>query len=84
MSADGRYLAFSSCAQNLVPNDTADDVFVRDFVAATTASVTVTLADRGTGVAYSPSISADGSLVAFTLRSDTLGSDILVRSRPAP
>ncbi len=84
MSADGRYLAFSSCAHDLVPDDT-DDVYVRDFVAATTVAMSVTLANRGTGFAYSPSISADGSLVAFTLGSDIADiADIVVRSRLAP
>jgi Tol biopolymer transport system component len=41
LSGDGRYLAFTSEATNLVPNDTngAPDVFVRDLVSGTTERV---------------------------------------------
>ena len=41
VAANGRYVAFSSSATNLVPNDTNDkrDIFVRDFLPAPTMSV---------------------------------------------
>src|SRR5262249_4022499 len=69
ISADGRYVAFTSLASNLVPRDTNGygDVFVRDRRTGTTERVSV-----GTGgaeahhVSASPSISADGRYVAFT------------------
>ena len=70
ISADGRYVAFTSAAADLVPGDTnrALDVFVRDRRTGTT--IRLPLPD-GTQVpllaqASQPSISADGSVVAFT------------------
>ncbi len=70
MSADGRYVAFSSSATNLVTGDTnaAQDVFVRDTVNNTTTRVSVdssgTQANIGSS-SWAPSISADGRYVAF-------------------
>jgi Tol biopolymer transport system component len=93
ISADGRYVAFTSSAENLVPNDenTFDDVFVRDMVSGTIERVSV--ASDGTEAdldSYAPSISADGRFVAFTSDSDLLqpddensSSDIFVRDRIA-
>ena len=71
VSADGQYVAFSSWADNLVPNDAngESDVFVRDLQTGTTRLVSV--ASDGTqanGASFTPSISADGDVVAF--RSD--------------
>ena len=68
VSADGRYVAFTSSAVNLVAGDTnrATDVFVRDRGTATTSRASV--ADDGTETnhgSYTPSISADGRHVAF-------------------
>src|SRR6187551_461121 len=70
-SADGRYVAFSSWADNLVPDDANDnsDIFVRDLQTGTTRLVS--LASDGTqanGSSFTPSISADGNVIAF--RSD--------------
>ena len=93
ISADGRYVAFSSDAENLVPGDgnLATDVFVRDV----TAGVTVRVSVSSTGVeadedSYAPSISADGTRVAFTSDSDALvatdtnlSSDVFVHDRSA-
>ena len=52
-SADGRYVTFSSWADNLVPNDTNDnsDIFVRDLVTGTTRLVSA--ASDGTQVPIS-------------------------------
>ncbi|MFL6073207.1 MAG: TolB family protein [Mycobacteriales bacterium] len=93
LSADGRYVAFSSSATNLVPGDTngTDDVFVRDRIAGTTERVSVPV---GGGQAAGPStgwaISADGRSVAFgsaaanLVPGDTNGApDIFVRDRAA-
>jgi Tol biopolymer transport system component len=69
ISSDGRYVAFTSRATNLVPDDTngVTDVFVRDLVRKTT--VRVSLAADGSqadgGSAIDPQISPDGRLVAF-------------------
>jgi Tol biopolymer transport system component len=69
VSADGRYVAFSSWASNLVPGDRNDesDIFVRDLMTGTTSLVSV--ASDGTqanGSSFTPSISADGDRIAFT------------------
>ena len=68
VSADGRYVAYTSAASNLVAGDTNDelDVFVRDRLARTT--VLVSTGPHGTlgdGPSVAPSISGDGRLVAF-------------------
>ena len=69
ISGDGRYVAFTSSADNLVPRDTnlVRDVFVRDFLAGTTAlaSAAGTGTGSGNGDSYSPAISADGRYVLF-------------------
>ena len=80
ISADGRYVAFSSWASNLSTEDadSAGDIFVRDLQANTT-----TLASRATGAAGTPgdwdssepSISADGRYVAFRSDATTLDPD---------
>ncbi len=79
ISADGREVAFLSGATNLSTEDAAvEGVFVRDLVAGTT-----TLASRASGpagapasgVSVSPTISADGSRVAFATGSPNLSSE---------
>ncbi|MDD5274393.1 MAG: hypothetical protein PHU14_16965 [Methylovulum sp.] len=69
ISADGRWLAFSSTASNLVDGDTNDkrDIFVRDRLSGTTRRVNVSTAgNEATDDSYgTPSISADGRFVAF-------------------
>jgi Tol biopolymer transport system component len=91
LSADGRFVAFTSIASNLVPGDTNGqfDTFVRDRATGTTTA-RERLLDRaevhdGT---YRPSISADGRYVAFESLSsefvpgDTnLAWDVFVRDR---
>jgi Tol biopolymer transport system component len=70
ISADGRYVAFESDADNLVNNDTngCRDVFVRDLVTGSNFLVSVDIfgLGSGNGVSYEPSISADGRYVLFT------------------
>lgn len=68
LSADGRYVAFQSTADNLVPDDdnAMMDVFVRDLVTGETTLVS--RADDGTlgnNISQGPQISADGRYVAF-------------------
>jgi Tol biopolymer transport system component len=77
ISADGRYVAFSSDATNLVPNDTnmTTDVFVRDLSTNKTERVSVTsTAVEVSDPSYTPSISDDGRYVAFLSDSDDLSS----------
>jgi Tol biopolymer transport system component len=69
ISADGRFVTFASSATNLSAGDSndANDVFVRDRQANTTSRVSVAPAGaNANGGSDSPSISADGRLVAFT------------------
>jgi YVTN family beta-propeller protein len=70
LSADGRYVAFTSDASNLVTGDTNSqrDVFVHDRVTKTTSRVNVGAASaQGLGGFNTsiPTISADGRVVAF-------------------
>lgn len=68
ISANGRFVAFSSMASNLVPNDTNGtwDIFVRDRVEGTTERVSVS-SDGAQADHFSvdPVMSADGRLIAF-------------------
>jgi archaellum component FlaF (FlaF/FlaG flagellin family) len=71
ISANGRFVAFSSDATNLVPGDTNDrgDIFVRDLSTNTTTLVSASSnGDRANSSSFSGSISADGRLVAFSSR----------------
>jgi hypothetical protein len=68
ISADGRYVAFASAADNLSANDNnyVPDIFVRDRVAGVTEVVSV--ASDGTpadNYSLNPDISADGHYVCF-------------------
>ncbi|EFQ84627.1 hypothetical protein HMPREF0063_10480 [Aeromicrobium marinum DSM 15272] len=68
ISADGRFVAFSSSASNLVPNDTNDrgDVFLWDRSTRETMRVSDTFdGSQLDNDAYQPAISADGRFVAF-------------------
>ncbi len=68
VSADGRYVAFSTQASNLVANDTNgdEDVYVRDTLLDTTTLVTPGDGpDDASGT--NPSISDDGQSVAFVV-----------------
>jgi Tol biopolymer transport system component len=69
ISDDGRYIAFTSSASNLVPNDNNSkaDVFLRDNIARTTTLVSINTAGTGSASAasFSPSISGDGRYVVF-------------------
>jgi Tol biopolymer transport system component len=73
ISADGRFVAFTSIAMNLVPGRTSDrgdvfvnDVFVRDRQAGKTRRVSVSSTGApGNSDSFRPSISADGRIVAF-------------------
>ena len=90
LSADGRYVAFTSSASNLVPNDmNGPDVFVRDRQAGTTELISRTTGGvQANGPALFPAISANGRYVAFESTAANLSStdgdptsDIFVRDR---
>jgi Tol biopolymer transport system component len=64
LSADGRYVAFDSLAENLVAG--ADGgVFVRDTRGSTTAAVSVRANGTVDDFADTPAVSGDGRFVAF-------------------
>lgn len=69
ISADGRFVAFSSSATNLVnlPTGGLENVFVRDLQSRSTvlASVNSAGTSGGKNSSNSPVISADGSVVVF-------------------
>jgi Tol biopolymer transport system component len=75
MSADGRYVAFTSFASNLTTGDSSPNggVFVHDRQSGETTRVSAGLQVSGTG----PSLSADGRFVAFALS----GNDVFVVDR---
>jgi len=76
ISGDGRYVAFTSSAGNLVTGDTnkTQDVFVRDLQNATTllVSVNTTGTGAGNGASYSPALSANGRYVLFRSKANNL------------
>jgi Tol biopolymer transport system component len=75
ISADGRYVAFTSAATDLVPGDANGhtDVFVRDRVAGTTVLASVsTLGAQADADCLAPRISADGRCVVFHSVATTL------------
>ena len=78
ISGDGRYVAFTSSADDLVPGDTnkAQDVFMRDLRAGTTTLVSVSTdgVDPGNGDSFSPDISADGRYVLFHSKASNLAA----------
>ncbi len=75
ISADGRFVAFTSNADNLVVGDINSnvDIFVRDRLLATTQLVSVDSAGlQGDGLCSAPSISGNGQIVVFASRSTNL------------
>jgi Tol biopolymer transport system component len=77
ISTNGRYVAFSSEADNLVPNDTNGyrDVFVRDLLSGTNILASVAADGSGAnGISTEPVLSADGRFVAFTSTATNLVS----------
>jgi Tol biopolymer transport system component len=90
ISSDGRHVAFSSYASDLVEGDTnaKSDIFVHDRTTATTERVSVSSSGtQGNGFSSSASISSDGRYVAFISEAQNLVSgdigyrDVFVRDR---
>lgn len=68
ISADGRYVAFTSTASNLVTGDTNEksDVFVRDLLTGVTNRISVSSdGSQANGESYSSIISGDGRYVVY-------------------
>jgi Tol biopolymer transport system component len=93
ISADGRFVAFQSWDDGLVPGDTNTrfDIFVLDRSTGTVERVSVTDAGvEGNNDSLGPSMSADGRFVAFTSDADNLvagdgnfDTDVFVHDRQA-
>ncbi len=78
ISSDGRYIAFTSYATNLVAGDAngQSDIFLHDTQLETTTRVSVDSAGlEADGFSDSPSISSDGRYVAFTSEAANLVSN---------
>ncbi|MCC5954288.1 MAG: S-layer homology domain-containing protein [Acidimicrobiia bacterium] len=78
LSADGRYVAFDSRAENLVSDDDngVRDIFVHDRQTGTTERVSVSSdGAQADGTSERPSISADGRYVAFASEATNLVAD---------
>lgn len=87
MSADGRYVAFSSSYFATVANDnnSLPDVFVRDRQLGTTRRVSLsTLGAEGDAASFDPSISPDGRWVSFYSTASNLVPDDTNRTGPLP
>jgi Tol biopolymer transport system component len=82
ISGDGRFVAFSSTANDLVPGDSnkALDVFVRDLQSGLTTLISVKTNSSGPGNkdSFSPLISTDGRFVLF----HSLATDLAPGSYP--
>ena len=93
ISADGRFVAFSSDSPDLVPGDTngVSDVFVHDRTTGATERISVgSSGKQGNRVSRLPAISADGRFVAFESAASNLVPgddnrvvDVFVRDREA-
>jgi Tol biopolymer transport system component len=91
ISADGRFIAFDSVADNLVANDTngRGDVFLRDRNTGQTTRVSIaSKGTEGNEPSYRPAISNDGNVIAFVSLATNLvlgdtnkKSDIFVHTR---
>ncbi|HEY3567624.1 MAG TPA: carboxypeptidase regulatory-like domain-containing protein [Thermoanaerobaculia bacterium] len=91
LSADGRYVAFDSFSNNLVPGDTnaAEDVFVHDRLSGVTERISVASNEaQANGNSWCSGISADGRFVLFSSSATNLvagdtnaSNDIFVRDR---
>ena len=91
ISADGRYIAFTSNSWNLVAGDTnqSDDIFVRDRKLHVTGRVSVGPHGRqANGYSFVAAISANGRYVAFDSNASNLvagdtnrSTDVFVRDR---
>lgn len=84
ISEDGRWIAFSSDAPNIVADDTNgfQDVFVLDRLTGQTARVSIAWdGSQGNGDSRTPSISGDGRYLAFRSGATNLLSQPIAESR---
>jgi Tol biopolymer transport system component len=81
ISGDGRYVAFTSAADNLIASDPNHfkDVFMRDLQAGTTTLVSTNVGGTGPGndISYAPVISADGRFLLFHSKATNLSTNTI-------
>jgi Tol biopolymer transport system component len=78
VSPDGRFVAFNSCASNLVPDDhnSECDVFVSNLDAGTVERVSIAYdGAEANGDSFAPAISSGGRFVVFESRASNLVAD---------
>jgi Tol biopolymer transport system component len=77
LSADGTKVAFLSLAENLDPADDnfLEDVYVKDLVTGDVVLASASISGTvGNSISYDPSLSGDGTKVAFTTEANNLGA----------
>jgi Tol biopolymer transport system component len=75
ISADARFVAFDSQADNLVPGDTNErsDIFLRDRASGTLTRISTGWnGSQANGASWCPALSADGRSIAFVSRARNL------------
>jgi len=81
ISEDGRYVIFESLASNLVTNDFngTNDIFIHDLTTGVTELVSLNADGTASpdGASFSPSISANGLLVAFISHATNLVENLV-------
>ncbi len=94
ISANGRYVVFTSWANNLVPDDTLScdfydtvsscpDIFLHDLVTGETRLISKTPEGKpGNNLSQSPQISADGGTIAFWSAASDLVADDQAKCTP--
>jgi len=78
ITADGRYVAFSSFADDLIPGDTNDkpDIFLHDRRPGKTERISLSYKkEQANKRNVEPTVSADGRFVAFTSKASNLVPD---------
>ena len=78
LSRNGRFVAFTSIASNLVGSDTnrVADAFVRDRTGGTTIRVSRNGITEANGATYEAALSPDAAYVAFTTEATNLGGEV--------
>ncbi|MBL8844089.1 MAG: PD40 domain-containing protein [Planctomycetes bacterium] len=78
LSGDGRFVAFTSAASNLVTGDTANriDVFLHEIATGVTTRLSRSTANlQANGDCFEPAISFDGRYVAFASNANNLAAN---------
>jgi Tol biopolymer transport system component len=90
ISADGRYVAYYSYSTNLVNgityNPNTDNLFLRDRMNGTTSLISIGTdgISAANGPTNQPTMSADGSKIAFTSQASNLVAGITYAQNPFP